>query len=318
MASVDGVSEYACHAALHPDEDPEGWGEAQARQIFAQLVGAEIPVEVLSTGTWMAGHALVAQRFRQGRVFIGGDAAHLFTPTGGLGYNTAVEDAVNLAWKLHAVLRGQAPLDLLDSYEAERKPLAIRNTGYARRFADSVGLFRARPELEEASARGEQERRVASEYLNAHARLEFNIPGVTFGGRYDASRVIVQDGTSPPPDDASSYVPTACPGGRPPHHWLEDGRSLYDLFGPEWTLLVLGAQPPPTGAFAAAARNLQLDLRILRLADAHVRQLYEAPLALIRPDQIVAWRGSSADHAVAVFEQVTGRKTHSQQSTEKT
>ncbi|WP_427913462.1 FAD-dependent oxidoreductase [Ramlibacter sp. MMS24-I3-19] len=307
MASVDGVSEFACHAALHPGEDADGWGEAEARRIFAELVGTEVPIEVLSTGTWMAGHALVAKRFQGGRVFIGGDAAHLFTPTGGLGYNTAVEDAVNLAWKLAAVLRGQAPLALLDSYEAERKPLAIRNTAYARRFADSVGLFRARPELEEASPEGERERQLAAEYLDQHARLEFNIPGVTFGGRYDASPVIAKDGTSPPPDEPGIYVPTACPGGRPPHQWLEDGRSLYDLFGPEWTLLALGDDAPATDAFESAAAHVHLDLRVLRLRSERLRALYEAPLALIRPDQIVAWRGSSAGEAAAVLARVTGR-----------
>ncbi len=307
MASVDGVSEFACHAALHAGEDSENWGEAQAHRIFAELVGQEVPAEVLSTGTWMAGHSLVAQRFQQGRVFIGGDAAHLFTPTGGLGYNTAVEDAVNLGWKLAAVLRGQAPLALLESYEAERKPLALRNTAYARRFADSVGLLRARPELEEMSPRGESERQQAAEYLDRHARLEFNIPGVTFGGRYDASPVIVKDGTTPPPDEANSYVPTACPGGRPPHAWLPDGRSLFDLFGRDWTLLVLGDAAPATGNFEAAAAGLQLDLRIVRLESEALRDLYQAPLALIRPDQMVAWRGATADEAAVVLRQVTGR-----------
>jgi 2-polyprenyl-6-methoxyphenol hydroxylase-like FAD-dependent oxidoreductase len=307
MASVDGVAEYACHAALRPDEDSEGWGEAEARRIFAELVGAEVPIEVLSTGTWMAGHSLVAERFQQGRVFIGGDAAHLFTPTGGLGYNTAVEDAVNIGWKLAAVLRGEAPLALLDSYEAERKPLALRNTGYARHFADSVGLFRARPELEEDSPRGAQERQVAARHLDRHARLEFNIPGVTFGGRYDASPVIARDGTTPPPDQPNDYVATACPGGRPPHAWLPDGRSLFDLFGREWTLLVLGSQVPDVAPFEAAARQRGLDLGVLRLDSEALRALYEAPLALIRPDQIVAWRGRDARDAASVFDKVTGQ-----------
>jgi len=190
MASVDGVAEYAFHAALRPGEDAEGWNEADARRVFAEAVGAEIPIDILSMGTWLAGHALVAQRFQQGRVFIAGDATHLFTPTGGLGYNTAVEDAVNLAWKLASVIRGHAPLSLLESYEAERRPLAERNTAYARRFADSVGLFTARPELEEDSPTGETERARASRHFNEHARLEFNIPGVTFGGSQRATSAL--------------------------------------------------------------------------------------------------------------------------------
>ncbi|WP_253261923.1 FAD-dependent monooxygenase [Ramlibacter montanisoli] len=110
MASVDGRSEFAFHAAVHEGEDTDAWTEEDARRVFAQALGCEIPIEVLSFGTWTAGHSLVAQSFGQGRVFIAGDAAHLFTPTGGLGYNTAVEDAVNLGWKLAAVLRGTSPL----------------------------------------------------------------------------------------------------------------------------------------------------------------------------------------------------------------
>lgn len=307
MASVDGMAEYAFHAALRPGEDADGWTEADARRVFAEAVGADVPMEILSMGTWLAGHALVAQRFQQGRVFIAGDAAHLFTPTGGLGYNTAVEDAVNLGWKLASVIRGHAPLALLDSYEAERRPLAVRNTGYARKFADSVGLFAAKPELEEASHRGDAERRLAGLHFDAHARLEFNIPGVTFGGRYDGSPVIVGDGAALPPDEPNLYTPTASPGGRPPHAWLDDGHSLFDLFHAEWTLLALGPNPPSTEAFEAAARALAIDLRVVRLQQPSLRELYEAPLALIRPDQIVAWRGVAADDAVSVLSRVTAR-----------
>ncbi|MBX3636964.1 MAG: FAD-dependent oxidoreductase [Rubrivivax sp.] len=307
MASVDGVAEYAFHAALKPGEDAETWTEADARRVFAEAVGAEVPIEILAMGTWLAGHALVARRMRRGRAFIAGDAAHLFTPTGGLGYNTAVEDAVNLAWKLASVIRGQAGAALLDSYEVERKPLAERNTGYARRFADSVGLYTAPPELEADSAAGEAARAAAGRHLDEHARLEFNIPGVTFGGRYDASPVIVHDGAALPPDEPNRYTATASPGGRPPHAWLDDGRSLFDLFHSEWTLLVLGPQAPPTAGFEAAAQAMGVELGVVRLPQASLRELYEAPLALIRPDQIVAWRGGSAADAAAVLAQVTGR-----------
>jgi 2-polyprenyl-6-methoxyphenol hydroxylase-like FAD-dependent oxidoreductase len=306
LAAVDGRGEFAFHAALRDDEDAQRWSEADARRVFAQALGRDIPVEVLSTGTWTAGHSLVARSLRAGRVFIGGDAAHLFTPTGGLGYNTAVEDAVNLAWKLASVIRGVAPPALLASYEKERRPLAIRNTGYARQFADSVGLFPATPLLEQEGAAGDAERRRAARYLDTHARLEFNIPGVTFGGRYDASPVIVSDGTAPPRDQANVYEPTACPGGRPPHAWLGDGRSLFDAFGTEWTLLALGANAPDPRPFVAAARQRGLDLSVVRLASDELRELYEAPLALIRPDQIVAWRGDAGTEAEAVLDRARG------------
>lgn len=307
MASVDGRSEFAFHAAVHAGENADAWTEADARRVFAQALGREIPIEVLSCGTWTAGHSLVAQSFRRGRVFIAGDAAHLFTPTGGLGYNTAVEDAVNLGWKLASVLRGASPPALLDSYEVERRPLAERNTGYARHFADSVGLFSARPVLEEDGSAGDAARREAAAYLNAHVRLEFNIPGVTFGGRYDGSPVIVADGGAPPPDSANTYVPSACPGGRPPHAWLEDGRSLFDSFHTEWTLLLLGPQPPDASPFEEHARSLGLDLRVVHHAAPALRELYEAPLALIRPDQIVAWRGADGLDAERVLRIASGR-----------
>jgi 2-polyprenyl-6-methoxyphenol hydroxylase-like FAD-dependent oxidoreductase len=305
MASVDGQSEFAFHAAVHEGEDADAWTMDDARRIFSEAMGHEIPIEVLSVTTWTAGHALVANKFQQGRVFIGGDAAHLFTPTGGLGYNTAVEDAVNLGWKLAHVLRGLAPEALLDSYELERKPLAERNTGYARHFADSVGLFVATPELEQDSAAGATAREIASRHLNTHVRLEFSIPGVTFGGRYDGSAIIVPDGSTPPPDAPNVYVPSACPGGRPPHAWLDDGRSLYDTFNLEWTLLVLGEDAPDASGFERAAQQRGLDLKVVRHASPALCDLYEAPLVLIRPDQIVAWRGQDGHTASEVLARVS-------------
>ncbi len=310
--TVDGQGEFAFHAAVHEGENADAWDADDARRRFAEVMGCELPMEVLSVGTWQAGHSLVAQQFQRGRVFIAGDAAHLFTPTGGLGYNTAVEDAVNLGWKLAHVIQGQAAPALLATYETERKPLAERNTGYAREFADSVGLFSATPLLDEDSIEGQTERLRAGEHLNQHVRREFNIPGVTLGGRYDASAVIVGDGTRPPPDAANSYIPSACPGGRPPHAWLADGRSLFDSFHSEWTLLQLGedadlALALAAQAFAAAAVAMRMDLKVVRHAVPELRALYEAPLVLIRPDQIVAWRGHNAKWAEQVLAQVSGR-----------
>ena len=306
IMSVDGVSEFAFHIQMADDAATEALTEADARRLFAQAFGQPIAIDILSMATWMAGHALVAESFQQGRVFLGGDAAHLFTPTGGLGYNTAVEDAVNLGWKLASVLKGQAQPALLDSYHLERHPLAVRNTGYARQFADSIGLFDAAPELEDDSPQGEAARAVASDYLNGHVRREFNIPGVTFGGRYDGSPIIVGDGTTAPPDAANSYTPCATPGGRPPHAWLPDGRSLFDTFHSEWTLLVLGPHAADTRAFENAARSMGIDLRVVQQPDSEIAALYEAPLVLIRPDQIVAWRGHDAQQAQAVLAQVLG------------
>jgi hypothetical protein len=306
MAAVDGVSEFAFHAAVLPGEAPEAWGGEDAQRVFAEALGARLPIEVLSTGIWTAGHALVARRFQQGRVFIGGDAAHLFTPTGGLGYNTAVEDAANLGWKLASVLRGSAPEALLASYEPERRPVAERNTGYAKQFADSVGLFKALPMLEDESPAGDAERALASAHLNAHVRMEFNIPGVTFGARYDGSPIIITDGTLPPADAANEYTPSACPGGRAPHAWLDDGRSLFDSFNFEWTLLSLGPHAPDAQRFLTAAAALKLDLKVVRHEASALGLIYGAPLVLVRPDQIVAWRGHDADEALKVLSRATG------------
>ncbi len=309
LATVDGQGEFAFHAAVHEGEDVDDWGEHEAKRIFFQALGAEIPVEILSVATWTAGHALVAEKFQDRRIFLGGDAAHLFTPTGGLGYNTAIEDAVNLGWKLSCVLKEGAPVSLLNSYEAERKPLAIRNTDYAKQFADSVGLIRVTPTLEENSVAGEQERKVAAEKLNAHVRLEFNIPGVTFGGRYDNSSIIVSDGFLSPTDEPNVYHPTAIPGGRAPHVWLDGHHSLFDSFNFEWTLLKLGNRPPDSTGFTLAAEKLGMDLKEISFDSDQLVALYEQPLILIRPDQVVAWRGSDSSSALAVLNQVTGRSS---------
>src|SRR6185503_13666801 len=248
---------------------------------------------------------LVAEKFQRGRIFLGGDAAHLFTPAGGLGYNTAVEDAVNLGWKLSAVLRGWGGPALLDTYETERQAIARRNTAYARGFADSLGLFVPPPELEDEGPAGEAARKATGDHFNDHARFEFNIPGITFGGRYDGSPIVVPDGTAPPPDTVNIYEPTACPGGRAPHLWLADGRSLYDALGFEFTLLVLN-RSADGAPFRTAAGQLNIPLSIVALEETDAQELYGADLVLVRPDQIVAWRGNSAADAARVLCRATG------------
>ena len=310
IMSVDGVSEFAFHVQMADDPATEALTAEDAKRLFALAYGQPIDIEILSMATWLAGHALVADSFQKENIFLGGDAVHLFTPTGGLGYNTAVEDAVNLGWKLSAVLKGQAQPALLNSYEIERKPLAIRNTGYAKQFADSIGLFDADKALENISPEGEQARSIASDYLNGHARREFNIPGVTFGGRYMQSPLIVADGTQAPADAANTYLPSACPGGRPPHAWLPDGSSLFDHFNFEWTLLVLGKDNSQLAQdalkFSEAALQCHLDFKVLHFDSQELIDLYEANLVLIRPDQIVAWRGTNASKASEILKQASG------------
>ena len=304
MPAVDGHGEFAFHTQLHPHESENQVTTEEAIAMVQQAIGLPLRVEVIARAPWTAGHSLVAEKFSRRRIFIGGDAAHLFTPTGGLGYNTAIEDAVNLGWKLAAVLKGFASENLLTTYEAERRPLALRNTAYAKGFADSLGNPVPAPEIEDDSPAGEAARRRAGEYYAAHGRAEFNIPGITFGGRYDGSPAIVSDGTTPPPDRANEYVPTACPGGRPPHLWLADGRSLYDGFGFEWTLLRLGTAAGTD--FIEASRQRSMDLKVVDLKTPESRDLYGADLALIRPDQIVAWRGNSDADAEVIVRKMCG------------
>jgi 2-polyprenyl-6-methoxyphenol hydroxylase-like FAD-dependent oxidoreductase len=299
MPAVDGRSEFAFHTQLGSNENENSVTDAEAIAMVQQVIGLPLRVEVISRAAWTAGHSLVAESFSRKRVFIGGDAAHLFTPTGGLGYNTAVEDAVNLGWKIAAVLKGWAASALLGTYEAERRPLAVRNTGYAKGFADSLGNYVPSSEIEDDTAAGAAARRRASEYFAAHGRAEFNIPGITFGGRYDGSPAIVSDATAPPPDKANEYIPTACPGGRPPHLWMPDGRSLYDLLGFEWTLLRLGKGKRPMPPQSPMLKVLELDSE-------EARELYAADLVLIRPDQIVAWRSNSDARLDAIMRKLCG------------
>jgi 2-polyprenyl-6-methoxyphenol hydroxylase-like FAD-dependent oxidoreductase len=306
MATVNGRDEFNFHTQLTPDQPAEQITDAQAKAMFREALAAPLDVEIIARSSWTAGYTLVAEKFQRGRIFLGGDAVHLFTPAGGLGYNTAVEDAVNLGWKLNAVLKGWGGAALLDTYEVERQAIAKRNTAYARGFADSLGLFVPPPELEDEGPAGEAARKLTGDHFNHHARFEFNIPGITFGGRYDGSPIVVSDGTAPPPDAPNSYQPTATPGGRAPHLWLGDGRSLYDTLGFEFTLLALGAKPADTAPFRAAAAALNMPLAIVPVPGDEARDLYGADLALIRPDQIVAWRGNSAAGAIRVLRRAAG------------
>ena len=312
MAAVDGKGEFAFHTQLQSGEQESEISESDARAMFSAAMGVPIDLKVLSRGAWTAGHTLVADRFRRGRIFLGGDATHLFTPTGGLGYNTAIEDAVNLAWKLAAVLKGQCGVGLLDTYEIERRAIAQRNTRYARAFADSLGNFAVPPEIEDDTPEGAKARELAGAYFNTHARAEFDIPGITFGGRYDGPGII-PDGTAPTADSVNEYRPTARPGGRPPHLWLAEGCSLFDAFGPEWTLVRLGPTAVDPEPFVRSAHELAIPLDIVTVPSGEARELYEADLAIIRPDQIVAWRGNDATKASAILVRLTFRKLQSEQ-----
>lgn len=295
LISVNGRDTFVVNAQLKPGEEDQPLTDARAMQLLEETLGvdpgADCPIELISAANWHGGYMLVAERYQRGRVFIAGDAAHLFTPTGGLGYNTAIDDVCNLGWKLAAAVQGWGGAPLLDSYESERRPIGVRNTGLAKMMADRIGHYRPTTLIEAPGAAGEVERATAGAYLLDHLQKEFNIPGVTFGVRYEGSPVVVADGTPPTPDLPNDYVPSARPGGRAPHWWLPDGASLFDRFGRDLTLLAMHPDIAATQPFTAAASALGVPLSVVHLPHAELRELYAADLALIRPDHHVAWRG---------------------------
>jgi len=312
IIAVDGAGHFIMNVQLR---DGEVADEDSVSRRIADAIGADIPFVVKSSSTWTAGFALVAERFGDKRVFLAGDAAHLFTPTGGLGYNTGIDDAANLAWKLEAMVKGFAGTALGASYEAERRPAALRNTAFARGFADSIGHVRLPAVAYEAGAAGDAARAAIGDYLAFHATGEFVIPGVHLGTRYEASPLVRTEEGAPPPDSANLYLPSARAGHRAPHIWLADGRSLYDRFGQGFTLLCTNASGGyfDQEAVQRAARAF-VQLAVVRIDEPEVARAYDAAYVLIRPDQHVAWRGNALD---GEFEAAARRTAgHAQPETE--
>jgi hypothetical protein len=292
LCAIDGESLLVYHTQLPRGEEPT---EAFARKSLAISTGRDFPIERIGTATWTAGFTLVAERYGDphGRVFIAGDAAHLFTPTGGQGYNTAVDDCANLGWKLAAACQGWGGPRLLGTYETERKPIGHRNTGFARAMADSIGRMAIPANLEEETPDGARSRDELGKKLVEHCNREFDIPGIHFGVFYGGSPVVCDDGTPPPADEWHRYAPHATPGARAPHLWLSDGVSIFDRFGRDFTLLRLGGATHDAGGFEAAAERRGASIHVLDVPLPEARDLYGRDLVLVRPDHHVAWRGNA-------------------------
>lgn len=295
IISVDGRSRYTINIQLREGAEPS---TDDVERHLANAIGANVPFELISNTSWTAGFALVAEKMQQDRVFLAGDSAHLFTPTGGMGYNTGIEDAANLAWKLEALLKGHGHASLADSYEIERKPVAARNTEFARQFADSIGYVRLPAALEDDTPAGAAARHSVGAHLNFHAHKEFVIPGVQLGTRYEGSPLISTEAGAPPPDTANLYLPTGRPGHRAPHVWLANGSSLYDRLGFGFTLLRLG-RAAQESAPDLADLQAQSYLADRAIDSEETRDLYAADYVLIRPDQHIAWRGNRLDDGLA-------------------
>jgi hypothetical protein len=265
-------------------------------ELIRRGIGADLPISILGHWPWTAGVALVAERFTAGRVALAGDAAHLFTPTGGFGMNTGMDDACNLAWKLAALVQGWGGAGLLQSYETERRPIAERNTIAARELNKHLIAMPAPAEMEDDTAEGAAARQLVGAHL-ATMGEEFASLGVQLGARYDGSPLIAADG-APPSDDYINYTPCSVPGGRMPHCWLGPGRgygsSLFDHLGKGFTLIRLGSKRADATSLAAAAAARRVPLQVLDAPAAEARDLYGCDLALVRPDQYVAWRGDTA------------------------
>ena len=262
-----------------------------AADLIRRATGIDLPFEVLSTDEWVA-HRVVADRYRKGSAFLAGDACHLHPPYGGFGMNMGVSDAVDLGWKLAAVLQGWGGKTLLDSYELERRPVHMHVLAEASANHAVISNNLHELGLEDDTSEGAAARARIGKRIGGAKLPEFYTLGTILGDRYDNSPVI-QPGADPaPPRDFLNYVPSAAPGGRTPHAWLHDGSSLFDHFGQGLTLLAL-----PSAADICVKRAMRdghaqnIPLKIIRPDNPALPALYAHCLTLIRPDHHVAWAG---------------------------
>ncbi|MFZ0091955.1 MAG: FAD-dependent monooxygenase [Solirubrobacteraceae bacterium] len=285
-------------------------GERQGHRIVDGVAGGPTEATILSTDPWTARMQLV-DRARRGRVFLAGDAAHLNPPFGGHGLNTGLSDAVDLGWKLAAVLEGWADPRLLDSYEPERRPVQTRVIAAAEANNRVLASDLIADDLEVDGPAGEGARRRAEASIQAAKHAEFHALDLVLDIAYEDSPAIPGD-ERPPPPGADGPRRSAVPGARLPHAWLAPGRSLYDELGEAMTLLVLADNlQADAESIVAAARDRNVPLKVLVLPASDLQRRFDAGLVLVRPDQHVAWRG---DHApadpVGLIDVVRGAGAH--------
>jgi 2-polyprenyl-6-methoxyphenol hydroxylase-like FAD-dependent oxidoreductase len=273
------------------------------QEIVRNLVGTDAKIEVLSTDAWQARIAL-AGTWGNGRLFIAGDAAHQNPPWGGHGFNTGIGDAVNLGWKLAAVINRWAPPDLLDTYEVERKPVARQTIEEAVRNMSSLAPELAAVLQADTDERFEATRQAAAHAIRRTKDSEFHSLGLTLGYRYDNSP-IVAGARSALPATNGTYIPAAAPGGRLPHFHVA-GKSLYDRLGREFSL-VGDLTRPAADALTKAAAALAVPIDAVGVEAADCAMHFDAGLVLVRPDQHVAWRGDHVDDPEQIVRTATGR-----------
>ncbi|MGH3427282.1 MAG: FAD-dependent monooxygenase, partial [Terriglobales bacterium] len=228
------------------------------------------------------------------------------SPTGGFGYNTGVCDVVDLSWKIQAVLNGWGGDRLLDSYESERRPIAIRNVAAAAENYYALVSARDCDHILEDTPRGAIERANAGKHIRVATKNEWENLGIVLGYRYEGSPICISDGTAAPADEVGVYVQTSRPGHRAPHAWLEEGHSTLDLFGSGFVLIVFPDAPEPTPLVKAAEKR-GVPMSVVKISNEAIARLYERKLVLVRPDGHSAWRGDTVPaDSLAVIDRVRG------------
>ena len=269
----------------------------------------DIPYELLRIVPWRRSQC-TARHYHSGRVFLAGDAAHTTSPTGGHGLNTGMGDVVGLGWMLAGRLAGWGGAALLPAYEIERRPVALRNgRTSSRNYRGWTGQGVDFSHIEAPGPEAEAARRRAGRQMSEKLYSSWISQGVRLGYRYEDSPIVIAEDGPRPSDPPDTYTPTARPGHRAPHLWLENGRSILDLFGRSFVLLRLGSEAPQaaTLAEAAARRGVPLAVHAIEAEEAH--RTYQRPLVLVRPDGHVAWRSSSAPplaEALEIIDRVRG------------
>jgi 2-polyprenyl-6-methoxyphenol hydroxylase-like FAD-dependent oxidoreductase len=290
MMAVDGQETWLIHNFLYNDE-PD-YDSVDRDWAIRNIIGAPpgFEYEIISKEDWI-GRRLVADKFQNGRVFIAGDAAHLWIPHAGYGMNAGIADAADLAWMLAAVLDGWAEPALLDAYQAERQPITDQVSHFAFNMAKQVSQQRREisVDIERTDASGEAMRaKIGQEAYDLYVQQQC-CGGLNFGYFYAASPVIAYDGAAHPVYSMGSFESSSVPGCRAPHFWLNDKRSLYDALGDGYGLIRFDQDVAVDGLVAAAKRR-GVPFKVLHIDDAEAAALYAKKLILVRPDRHVAWR----------------------------
>jgi len=283
------VQDSTRHFTVHSIVD----NEAEMPAMFEKLVGAPVKYETIHVGRWTQ-RLMLSNGYSGRRVFIAGDAAHLVIPTGGLGYNTGVGDAIDLAWKLAGTLQGWGGPNLLASYEPERRAVGGRNVKASGRGNSGRAVWRDayRPEIEQDTPEGRAALKRFVEVASTEGRKSGAVVGAELGYRYENSPIVAHEPGEGPPFDVETYRPTTWPGARLPHVWLEDGVSVHDVLPDGYTLLRLGQQPDGSLAMADEFAAIGAPFGTLDITAAAPREVYGFDYLLVRPDLHVVWRGN--------------------------